>query len=87
MSFNIQEFKRNVRTWVKLHPKATEEKLLQYCEEQIPASLRLSHSWLTTHTLSWWKYQKSLEEAPVAPAWFVHGKSLSEPLPFPSEAS
>lgn len=71
MALDIQEFKRAVRRWMKQHPAATEEKLLQYCEELLPAHLYPSHSWVVEQTLMWWNYTQKLRQAPLPPPWYA----------------
>jgi len=54
--FDANQFKRSVKDWMKLHPTATEVELVDFCEEQIPASQYASYEWLVEHTVSWFRH-------------------------------
>ncbi len=54
--FDANQFKRNVKEWIRLHPEGKEADLLDFCEEQIPPAQYAAHRWLVEHTLSWYRH-------------------------------
>ena len=60
--FDTNEFKRHVKRWIKEHPGASEEALSDYCEELIPAAQYVTHQWLVTQTLSWYRHTQKKRE-------------------------
>lgn len=54
--FDANSFKRSVKEWMRTHPHGTEAELVDFCEDQIPASQYSANQWLVEHTLSWYKH-------------------------------
>jgi len=54
--FNCNQFKRDVKEWMRLNPKGTVEDLVDFCEEQIPPNQFSSYEWLVDQTVGWYKH-------------------------------
>lgn len=54
--FDRNEFKRKVKTWIREHPDGSEQDLVDYCDEIIPANQFGVNQWLVEQTLSWYKF-------------------------------
>lgn len=54
--FDTNNFKRSVKEWVRINPKATVAELTDYCEDLIPAQQYQSHSWLVEQTVGWYEH-------------------------------
>jgi hypothetical protein len=54
--FDTNQFKRAVKEWVKVHPKASVNDLADFCENQIPPQSYVTHGWLVEQTVEWFQY-------------------------------
>ena len=54
--FNINEFKRMTKEWLKKNPNSTVEELIDFCESIIPQKDLISHYWIIDETKNWYKY-------------------------------
>lgn len=50
------EFKKEVKVWMRSHPNASEQDLIDFCEEMIPPSQFSASKWLIDQTISWYRY-------------------------------
>ena len=60
--FDRNEFKRKVKDWIRAHPEGSEQELLDYCDELIPAAQFAANRWLVEQTLSWYRHILSNRE-------------------------
>lgn len=56
LMFDRNEFKRKVKSWMRAHPRGTEQDLLDYCDELIPPAQFAANQWLIEHTVSWYRH-------------------------------
>lgn len=68
--FDINQFKRDVKEWIKSHPQGEEQDLIDFCEELIPASQFAANQWLVDQTVSWFRHILSHQETKKM---FSHG--------------
>ena len=54
--FDRNHFKKAVKEWIRLHPNANLNDLVDYCEELIPPSQYSANSWLIDQTVNWYKH-------------------------------
>ena len=52
---DVNEFKRQVKGWMRLYPEGSEQELVDFCEEAIPASQFAAYQWLVEQTVNWYK--------------------------------
>lgn len=52
--FDINEFKKKVKEWMKKNPHGSEADFLDYCEELIPAAQFSANQWIIDQTVSWY---------------------------------
>ena len=57
--FDINEFKRKVKDWIRKNPNGTEADFLDFCEEQIPPAQFSANRWIIEQSVSW--YQSILQ--------------------------
>ena len=53
--FDKNEFKKQVKTWIKEHPRGDVQDLVDFCEELIPPKDFSSNQWLINQTVTWYK--------------------------------
>lgn len=54
--FDVNQFKKEVKEWIRVNPSASEHDLRDYCDEIIPPQQYQSHLWLLEQTLSWYRH-------------------------------
>ena len=54
--FDINEFKKSVKIWIKNNPEASVSDITDFCEEIIPSQYYTSYSWLIDQTVDWYKH-------------------------------
>lgn len=54
--FDINEFKKNVKTWIVSHPQGDVADLIDFCEEQIPPQAFAANRWLIDQTANWYRH-------------------------------
>lgn len=52
--FDVNEFKKQVKEWMLVHPQAEAVELRDFCEELIPPPQFAANRWLVEQTLSWY---------------------------------
>jgi hypothetical protein len=53
--FDINEFKKKLKDWIKTHPHADEADFLDYCEELIPPSQYAAYRWVIEQSVAWYQ--------------------------------
>ena len=53
--FDINEFKKKVKEWIRLNPQGDESEFLDYCEELIPPAQFSANRWIVDQTVSWYR--------------------------------
>lgn len=53
--FDINDFKKKVKEWMRENPKGEENDLLDFCEELVPPAQFAAYQWLIDQTLSWYR--------------------------------
>lgn len=61
--FDTNQFKSQVKEWIRCHPDGSEMDLQDFCEELIPSAQYAAYSWMIDHTLSWYKHIVAQREA------------------------
>ena len=56
MKFDVNIFKKKVKTWMQQRPQATLEEFIDFCEEQIPTSQFAAYQWLLDQSVTWYGY-------------------------------
>ncbi len=54
-SFDINEFKKKVKDWMRNHPDGAEAELLDFCEDLVPTQQFASNRWVFDHTIAWYR--------------------------------
>lgn len=54
--FDVNQFKRSVKEWIRVNPLGSELDLRDYCDELIPPVLYQANQWLIEQTLSWYHH-------------------------------
>ena len=54
--FDVNEFKRKTKSWIRNNPGGTEQDLRDFCEEMIPAAHYTTYGWLVDQTVSWYRH-------------------------------
>ena len=54
--FDCNNFKKQVKEWIRENPAASEAELIDYCDELIPSQFYTSYSWLVEQTAGWYKH-------------------------------
>ena len=54
--FDINQFKRQVKDWIRLNPSAAEQDLVDFCEEIIPTNQFAANQWLIEQTVGWYRH-------------------------------
>ncbi|MFY7928944.1 MAG: hypothetical protein ACOVS5_08725 [Oligoflexus sp.] len=54
--FDVNQFKRSVKEWIRVNPQGSEHDLRDYCDEIVPPHLYQSNQWLIEQTLSWYRH-------------------------------
>ena len=57
--FDVNQFKKGVKEWVRLHPSATVADFTDFCEEMIPPSHYAANQWLIDQSISWYRFVKT----------------------------
>ena len=57
--FDVNEFKRKIKTWVTNHPDGNENDLIDYCEDLIPPAHSAANQWLVEQTVGWFRHLKA----------------------------
>lgn len=52
--FDINEFKKKVKDWIRKNPNGNEADFLDYCEGLIPPSSYAANRWVLDQTVSWY---------------------------------
>ena len=52
--FDINEFKKKIKIWIRENPQGNEAEFLDYCEELIPPAHFSANRWLIDQTVSWY---------------------------------
>ncbi len=53
--FDINEFKKQAKDWIREHPKGDEGEFLDFCEELIPPAQFAAHRWIVDQTVAWYR--------------------------------
>ncbi len=54
--FDVNQFKRGVKEWIRVNPHGSELDLRDFCDEIIPPPLYQANQWLIEQTLSWYRH-------------------------------
>lgn len=54
--FDKNEFKKSVKEWIRDNPMASEQDLIDFCDELIPPAQFSAYQWLVDQTVSWYKH-------------------------------
>lgn len=54
--FDINDFKRKVKEWIRLNPDGAEQELMDFCEELIPRHQFAAHQWIVDQTVNWFRH-------------------------------
>ena len=54
--FDCNNFKKQVKDWIKDNPVGSVPDLVDYCDELIPSQYYTTHSWLVDQTVGWYKH-------------------------------
>lgn len=54
--FDLNGFKKDVKSWIRQNPDGSLVDLRDYCEDQIPPSQFTAYSWLVEQTVGWYKH-------------------------------
>ena len=54
--FDVNHFKRSVKSWIRTNPQGSLVDLRDYCDELVPAPLYAANQWLIDQTLSWYRH-------------------------------
>lgn len=60
--FDINNFKKSVKVWMKDNPEGTEGELMDFCEDLIPVGVYSSHKWLVDQTIAWYRHVQAHRE-------------------------
>ena len=61
--FDVNQFKRQVKDWIRHTPMGSKQELVDFCEENIPANQFAANQWLVEQTVNW--YQQILHARQV----------------------
>lgn len=53
--FDINEFKRKVKDWLRQNPEGSEADFQDYCEELIPPAQFSANRWIIDQTVAWYR--------------------------------
>lgn len=59
---DMNDFKRQVKNWMKENPKGSVEALTDFCEEVIPPPDFTRLQWLVEQTVGWYEHILSLRD-------------------------
>lgn len=54
--FDTNVFKKSVKDWMRMNPTGSDQELVDFCEEQIPARQFAANQWLIDQTVSWYRH-------------------------------
>ncbi|MCX6129616.1 MAG: hypothetical protein NTX25_11195 [Proteobacteria bacterium] len=54
--FDVNQFKKSVKEWIRTNPQGTLLDLRDFCDELVPAQLYAANQWLIDQTLSWYRH-------------------------------
>lgn len=61
--FDINQFKKSVKQWIKQNPEGDIQALIDHCEELIPPQQFSANQWLVDQTVSWFQHIQAQKEA------------------------
>ena len=54
--FDKNEFKRQVKLWIRENPAGSETDLIDFCDDLIPPAQFSANQWLVDQTVSWYRH-------------------------------
>ncbi len=53
--FDINEFKKKVKEWIRQNPQGDESEFVDFCEDLIPPAQFSANRWIVDQTVAWYR--------------------------------